>query len=61
MIYILLEQGTAKEETEGKEELTFILKQTNKGKLSLIFKVVLNVTATEFPQKMHFKKNTVKF
>lgn len=36
-IYILLEQGTAKEETEGKEELTFILKQTNKGKLSLIF------------------------
>lgn len=31
------------------------------GKLSLIFKVVLNVTATEFPRKTHFKKNTVKF
>ena len=37
VIYILLEQGTAKEETKGKEELTFILKQTNEGR-----KIVLN-------------------
>lgn len=53
---------TAKGETKGKCELTSTFKQTNERKLSLIFKVVLNVIPIEFPPKdAFFKKNTVKF